>query len=247
MTGFFVFFLHCFTQKLGIIAGSVLGAPLGGARSRHNHLFNNLRPMKIVINSLLLIAAVGLAYLLIESIRKPINFKETRELREEFVREKLTQAADLQKMYKSLTGKYANSFDSLEYVLMTDTFLVDQVLGDKYDTTQMVTSVKVPIPAKDSLKGYLKKKKIEMDIRSYFDDLRIVPFSENIEFTIQTSEAIVEGTDSMMTSTFMIGTPIRSYLSEFDSASHVIYDPEYNPNFVRKVGDLYKPSTNGNW
>lgn len=247
MAWFFVVFLHCFTQKLGIIAGSVLSAPLGGAKSRHNHLFNNLRPMKIVINSLLVIAAVGLVYLLIESIRKPINFKETRELREEFVREKLTQAADLQKMYKSLTGKYADSFDSLEYILMTDTFLVDQVLGDKYDTTQTVTSAKVPIPAKDSLKGYLRKKKIAMDVRSYFNDLRMVPFSKNIEFTIQTSEAIVEGTDSMMTSTFMVGTPIRSYLSEFDSVSHVIYDPDYNPNFIRKVGDLYKPSTNGNW
>lgn len=203
--------------------------------------------MKIVINSLLVLAAVGLVYLLIESIRKPINFKETREMREEFVREKLTQAADLQKMYKSLKGKYADSFDSLEIVLTTDTFLVDLVLGDKYDTTQTVTTAKVPIPAKDSLRGYLKKKQIDMDIRRYFDDLRIVPFSKDVEFMVQTSEAIVEGTDSMMTSTFMVGTPIRSYLSEFDSASHVIYDPEYNPNFIRKVGDLYKPSTNGNW
>ena len=203
--------------------------------------------MRIVINLLLVAAAVGLVYLLIESIRKPINFKETREFREEFVREKLTQAAKLQKMYKSLTGKYAESFDSLEYVLCTDSFLVDQVLGDKYDTTQTVTTTKVPIAAKDSLHGFLREHNIDLGIKEYFADLKIVPFSDDVEFMVETSEAIVEGTDSMMTSTFMIGTPIRAYMEEFDSASHVIYDPDYNPNFIRKVGDLNKPSTNGNW
>lgn len=203
--------------------------------------------MKIIINIFLVVIALGLVYLLVESIRKPINFEETREYREEFVREKLTQAAELQKMYKGLTGKYADSFDSLEYVLMNDTFLVDQVLGDKYDTTQTVTTAKVAIPAKDSLQGFLHKHGIDKDVQAYFKDLRTVPFSNGKTFTVQTSEAIVEGTDSMMTSTFMIGTPIGSYLPEFDSASYVIYDPDYNPNHLRKVGDLNKPSTNGNW
>lgn len=209
--------------------------------------------MKIALNILLIVAALGLGYLLVKSIQKPIQFKETREFREEKVREKLTQTAELQKIYKSLTGKFAESYDSLQYVLTTDTFLVTQVIGDSYDTTQTVTTQEVMIPAKDSLLGWMKKKDIEMSIPEYFNYLSIVPFSKNEanpngqRFRIQTSQAIVEGTDSMLTSTFMVGTPIGTYMQEFDSASHVIYDPTYDPSKMRRVGDLNKPSTNGNW
>ncbi|CAA6825791.1 MAG: Unknown protein [uncultured Aureispira sp.] len=208
---------------------------------------NNILQMKIALNILLTLAAIGLIYLLVESIRKPINFTETRDLREEFVRERLTQAAELQKVYKSLRGNYAESYDSLKYALTNDTFLVDKVIGDKYDTTTQVKIVQIKFPAKDSLLSMIKKKKPNMTIDEFFDFVSTVPFSEGKKFYIKRSEAIVEGTDSMMTSTFEIGTTIGTYLSEFDSASHVIYDPEYNPNELRKVGDLYKPSTNGNW
>lgn len=208
---------------------------------------NNILQMKIALNILLTLAAIGLIYLLVESIRKPINFTETREFREEFVRERLTQSAELQKVYKTLRGNYAESYDSLKYVLTHDTFLVDKVVGDKYDTTQTVKIVQVKFPAKDSLLAIIKKAKLEMSVDEFFDFVSTVPFSDGKKFYVKRSEAIVEGTDSMMTSTFEVGTPIGAYMTEFDSASHVIYDPEYNPNKLRKVGDLYKPSTNGNW
>ncbi len=208
---------------------------------------NNILQMKIALNILLTLAAIGLIYLLVESISKPINFKETRELREEFVRERLTQAAELQKIYKSLRGNYAESYDSLRYVLTHDTFLVDKVEGDQYDTTTQVKIVQIKFPAKDSLLSYIKKTKPEMSVDEFFDFVSTVPFSKGKKFYVKRSEAIVEGTDSMMTSTFEVGTTIGTYMEEFDSASHVIYDPEYNPNKLRKVGDLYKPSTNGNW
>lgn len=208
---------------------------------------NNILQMKIALNILLTLAAIGLIYLLVESIRKPINFRDTREFREEFVRERLTQAAELQKVYKSLRGNYAESYDSLRYALTHDTFLVDKVIGDKYDTTQTIKIVKVKFPAKDSLLAMIKKVKPKMSVDEFFEFVSTVPFSKGKKFYVKKGEAIVEGTDSMMASTFEVGTTIGTYMSEFDSASHVIYDPEYNPNELRKVGDLYKPSTNGNW
>ena len=205
--------------------------------------------MKYALNALLALASVGLIYLLIETIRKPIIFNETRDLREEYVRECLEQTAELQKIYKSLRKKYAESYDSLKYTLTHDTFLLDKVTGDKFDTNQVVTTVKVKLPAMDSLKGVIRKNtpKPYMTIDEYFTFLRTVPFSKGKEFYIKTGEAIVEGTDSLMAPTFEAGTTIGTYMSEFDSASHVIYDPDYNPNNIRKVGDLYKPLTTGNW
>lgn len=204
--------------------------------------------MKIALNLTLGLVSILLVYLLIESIRKPIMFNETRELRENEVRARLKQTAELQKIHKSLTDRYAVSYDSLKYVLTNDTFLVDKVIGDKFDTTIVQTIVQVKVPAKDSLQGFIRKSsKPNMSIDEFFDYLSTVPFSGGQKFYMKTGEAIVEGTDSLMTPTFEAGTTLSAYLPEFDSASHVIYDPDYSPNKLRKIGDLYKPTVNGNW
>ena len=205
--------------------------------------------MKIAFNTVLVILSAILIYLLIETIRKPIDFKETREFREENVRARLKQTAELQKLHKSLTKKYASSFDSLKYVLTHDSFEMEMVIGDKFDTNQVVTTKQIKIPAKDSLQGYIKKKapRKDMTIDEFFNYISTVPFSGGKKFYLNTGQAIVEGTDSLFAPTFEAGTTLGTYLAEYDSASHVIYDPDYNPNALRKVGDLNKPSTTGNW
>ncbi len=205
--------------------------------------------MKIVLNLLFVIIAVGLTYLLIETIRKPIVFEETREEREEVVKERLLQSVEMQKMYKDLTGQYASNFDSLKYVLTNDTFFMEVVLGDKYDTTQTVTIDTIAVLAKDSLNNYLLKNAKGESVDAFFAKMRKIPFNtEGKEFYIYSGKAIVEGTDSLYAPTFEIGTTLDKYLMEFDSASYVIYDPLYDPKRqIIRVGDLNKPSTAGNW
>lgn len=205
--------------------------------------------MKIALNIVLLAASIGLVYLLVETIRKPIEFETTKEEREAVIKERLLHAVEMQKMYKGLTESYASDFDSLRYVLENDTFSVEMVRGDRYDTTQTVTVDTIRVPAKDSLNSYLVKNAGGQSVDEFFKTLRMVPFAkEPKEFYIKSGSAIVEGTDSLMAPTFEIGTTLATYLPEFDSASYVIYDPQYDPNNqVRRVGDLYKPSTSGNW
>ncbi len=204
--------------------------------------------MKIVLNFLLLLVSAGLVYLLVETIRKPIEFEETREAREEVVKARLLEIVDLQKMHKDIHQEYANNFDSLKYALLNDTFYVEMVIGDRYDTTQTVRKEIVAFPAKDSLLSYLEKKGKNQTVDAFFASLRKIPFSSNKEFYIKKGEAIVEGTDSLMAPTFEVGTTLSNYLEEFDSASYVIYDPNYDPEHqILRVGDLYKPSTAGNW
>ena len=205
--------------------------------------------MKIAFNILLVAASIGLVYLLVETIRKPIEFEDTKEAREEVIRERLLHAVEMQKMYKGLKGEYASNFDTLRYVLESDTFSVEMLKGDRYDTTQTVTVDTVKMAGIDSLNSYLAKKADGKSIDEFFAMLRKVPFAaEPKEFYIKSGSAIVEGTDSLMAPTFEIGTTLATYLPEFDSASYVIYDPKYDPeNQIRRVGDLYKPSTAGNW
>ena len=205
--------------------------------------------MKIAINAALVVFSVVLVYLMVETFRRPIDFDQTWKSREDVVREKLTSIAELQKMHKELTKVYADNFDSLYHVLTTDTFLMEMIVGDRYDTNQVVTTKIVPYAAKDSLKGWIKKKEMNMSIDDYFAYLRKVPFAtEDMDFSMDAGEAIVEGTDSLMAPTFEVGTYIDNYMPEYDSATYVIYENSYNPNNTkRKVGDLYKPSTAGNW
>jgi hypothetical protein len=206
--------------------------------------------MKLVLNLILALISAGLIYLLVETIRKPIDFKNTRKLRETSVQSRLKTIGDLQKMHKDLKDIYANNFDSLKQVLITDTFFIEKVVGDPNDTTQSVERVIVAVPSSDSLQGYITAKDLKYtSVDEMFATIRKVPFAKDntTDFKMEISEAIVDGTDSMKTPTFVVKTSIGTYMHEYDSASYVIYDPDYNPKKVRKIGDLYKPTTSGNW
>lgn len=203
--------------------------------------------MKIVFNIILLAASVGLIYLLIESIRKPIDFTNTREQREDVVRSQLKDIAELQKLYKGLRNNFASDFDSLKLGLLSDTFYVDKVIGDPNDTTTQVTVERIAIPGRDSLQNWIKERGSSLSVDEYFNNIRKVPFSADITFYMQIDSAIVDGTDSLMAPTFEVGTPIKSYMAEYPKEDFAIYDPAYDPNKLRKVGDLKKTSTSGNW
>jgi hypothetical protein len=214
--------------------------------------------MKIAINLALFAASAVLIYFLIESIRVPINFKSTREAREVLVRDRLKEIAELQKMYKGLRDDYAGDFDSLAYVLMNDSFTVERVIGDPNDTTIKVTRTMVRFPAKDSLLGFLKKGSTvsnTTDLAVYFAEIRLVPYSDvpptgkgaKAFEIIADSIGIASGTGGeVKTPTFEVRTPLSTYLPEYD-ATYTMYDKRYDPTTYRKVGDLSKPSTSGNW
>jgi hypothetical protein len=214
--------------------------------------------MKIVINLALVAVSALLVYFLIESIRVPINFKNTREFREVLVKERLKEIAELQKMYKDLRSDYANNFDTLAYVLLNDSFTVERVIGDPNDTTKVSVRTEMRLAAADSLRGFLRKGSTvsnTTDLNAYFAEIRLVPYSdepptgkgaEAFEI-IADSIAIASGMGTdIQTPTFEVRTKLSTYLPEFDS-TFTMYDKRYFPDTYRKVGDLTKPSTAGNW
>ncbi|MCP4438933.1 MAG: hypothetical protein GY810_08305 [Aureispira sp.] len=203
--------------------------------------------MKIVFNIILLAVSIGLIYLLIESIRKPIDFTNTRDHREEVVRAQLKDIAELQKLYKGLRQTFANDFDSLKLGLVSDTFYVEKMVGDPNDTTTQMITEEIKIPGKDSLLSWIREKGSDASIDEYFENIRKVPFSDGVLFMMATDSAIVDGTDSLMAPTFAVGTQIKSYMPEYPKEDFAIYDPNYNPDNVRRVGDLKKTTTSGNW
>ncbi len=220
--------------------------------------------MKIAINVVLLALAGVLIYALVESIRVPIEFKNTREMREVAVRARLKEIVELQKMYKDLRGDYAGDFDTLAQVFLTDSFTIEKRLGDPNDSTKVSTVTTVRLAARDSLAGFLKKYASTVsntsDLNAYFAEIRLIPYSRKGEPTtpatakgekefeiIADSIALSSGSGvEIQTPTFEVRTRLKGFLAEYDS-SYMMYDKRYDPASLRKVGDLSKPSVAGNW
>ncbi|MEO1436330.1 MAG: hypothetical protein AAFV80_12390, partial [Bacteroidota bacterium] len=77
--------------------------------------------MKIVINVLILLAILGVGYMLVNSIKEPIEFEAVKEQRKDAVVAKLKEIRTAQLAYRGIVGQFAHNFDTLKQVLRTDT------------------------------------------------------------------------------------------------------------------------------
>jgi hypothetical protein len=199
--------------------------------------------MKVVINSLLAIGTLILSYLLYSSIQEPIEFKDFKEAREFDVRRHLEDVARAQEAYKSIKGRFAPSWDSLELVLTQDSFKTVIIIGDPDDIKSGKTVQKqiTYTPVGDSINRILRTVK---DVKK----LRYVPNANtaNTEFKIQS--AILKDDSGNETPVFEASTIIENYMGEkFKDKKYSLYDDTYDPKSLRKVGDMYQPKTTGNW
>lgn len=84
---------------------------------------------KSVINAVLAVCVLGLAYACYESIHSDIEFKNEREARQKLVIERLMQIRDAEEQYKITFGYYCGTIDSLiDYVKTGMT--VDKVIKE---------------------------------------------------------------------------------------------------------------------
>lgn len=76
---------------------------------------------KTLIQILLAVVMIVLAYQLYESIMAPVRFDKTRIAREKAVIERISDIRSAQRGYKQVYGKYTSSFDTLiNFVLTAD-------------------------------------------------------------------------------------------------------------------------------
>ena len=70
--------------------------------------------VKILIEVVLLAAICGLVYLLYSNIMKPVNFNKERDVRQAVAVQRLKDIRTLQVAFKSVSGKFNSSIDSLK-------------------------------------------------------------------------------------------------------------------------------------
>lgn len=192
--------------------------------------------MRVVINVVLVAVVLFLLYVLYQSIKEPIAFKEIRDTRQKAVVDKLMRIREAQKAYAGVTGgSFANDFDSLKYVLMNDSFEVEQIFEQTDpDSDEEFIRVTTMVPARDSIAR----------AGIVLDSIEYVPYTRGEKFTISADTLTYQKT---LVDVVEVGVPIKNFMGKYADVSYKKYDNNYDPNKVLKFGDMNRPTLSGNW
>ena len=192
--------------------------------------------MRLIINIILILIILALAYLLYTNIQEPILFKGEKEKREQAVVDRLQDIRTSQELYRAITGEFADNFDTLKYVLNTGSIPVIKVLGDPddEDSKDQVIYDTLYFKAKDSL---------DM-LGISLDSLHFVPYSKGEVFDIDADTLTYQKT---LVQVVEVGTIRNKYMGRFADSRFRRYDDSYDPNSRIKFGDMSAPNLSGNW
>lgn len=193
--------------------------------------------MKLVIN-LLLLALIGvLIWVLIASIREPIQFRAEKDRRERAVIEKLMEIRTAQELYRSITGNFAPTFDTLKQVLASDSFRIIQVFGDPDDPTNTEALLYDTI--------YRSSSDSVAFLGMNLDSLRYVPFGlKDAVFSIDADTLTYQST---LVQVVEVSVARKLFMGKFADRKYSRYDNSYDPESLLKFGDMGAPNLSGNW
>ncbi len=194
-----------------------------------------------IINIVLVLVAILLAYLVFDSIRQPVAFENSRRERELKVVQSLKDIRSTQTLFKQTYNRYTANFDSLIEYVKTGELPIVNMVPDPEDTTFTKT-------INDTV-GYIKVIDSLFNSRENFDinSLRIVPFSQNEQFELQAGYIMRGG---LKVAVFEAKTPYKSYLWDLDPqrVNNLRAEQEDLEKYAGlKVGSMDEPSTSGNW
>jgi len=189
--------------------------------------------MRIVINIVLVLIIAALAYMLVDSIREPIQFQSERDRREEAVETKLDQIRTAQESYRDITGEFAPTFDTLQQVLSTENFAIVSIIGD-IDNDEEITYDTLFVPAADSISK----------LGIVLDSLPYIPYANGETFDIKADTITYQAILVYVTE---VGTSRDKFMGKYADPKYKRYDDTYDPTGRIKFGDMSKPSLAGNW
>jgi hypothetical protein len=196
---------------------------------------------KTILNIVLTLVFLGLVYVLATMIYTPIEFQEFKDAREKAVATQLKKIRTAQTAYKSITGKYADDFDSLAHVLQTGQFKIVTLIGDPDAGTEVIKK-ETFVQAADSMAT------LGLDITS--KGLSTVPGEPDAAFEMKAAKIEYQSTNVQVVE---VRIPWKDFMGKFADSKYKRYDSSYNPddptekNYYLKFGDMNKPTLNANW
>ncbi len=209
--------------------------------------------MKTALNIVFAIISVVLAYILVESIMKPIRFNKEKDIREAAIKERLIDIRTAQEAFKSVKGRYTGSFDTLITFLKTDSLplvfkrgsLTDEMIAE--GITSEREAVKKVLISRDT--SDIAVRDSLLDKKYPIDQLRYVPGLEKTEFKM--AAGTVMTTSMVLVNVFEAYVLNDVFLADLDRQLVVNYNDQRTkitgvPGM--KVGDIRVPNNNaGNW
>ena len=224
--------------------------------------------VKIILQIVLALLAVGLVYKIVDSIQQPVRFNKETKAREAVGIQRLKDIRDLQVAYKSANGKFASTMDSLLLFYNTGKMDIIMQVGSKDDSLAVVNTEKLrkankKITAAELYQRYLNGENLVFTIKNQVnvkdtlfhsrpdfvaDSLRYIPFSggELVEM-----EAAVKKVSDVDVPLFEAKMPYKKLLKGLDNQLRINLDNEQlNKNRYEglQVGSITAPNNNaGNW
>ncbi|HFB99869.1 MAG TPA: hypothetical protein ENJ53_03595 [Phaeodactylibacter sp.] len=199
--------------------------------------------MRLIINIILIALVAVLGYLLYYGISEPISFGDAKKTRVAAVTDRLKQIRYAQEFYRDITGKFANSFDSLQYVLKNDSFTLVKIIGDPDDpNSDNFERIETKKSAYDSIQSLLKNPNAKIKI--VLDSLPFVPYGGGAKFDIAADTMTYQ---KALVNVTQVSTKWRTFMGKYADPHYARYDNSYDPDNLVKFGDMNGPNLNGNW
>jgi hypothetical protein len=200
--------------------------------------------MKTIIQIILGVIVIVLAYLLYDSLMEPIRFNKAVEYRKDLVVQRLKDIRDLQVAYKDRHGRFAGGFDTLINFYKNDSLRIIKQVGS-WDDSAAVAQKKV---YSDTTRIAVKDSIFKSIAGFNIDSLAYVPLV-NEQFQLQAISYM--SISKVAIPLFEASVHNDIYLKGLDRQSIVnLTDEQENMNKYPglKVGSITQPNNNaGNW
>jgi hypothetical protein len=228
--------------------------------------------VKIIVELLLAVVAVGCVYGIYRSIMKPVNFKKEQARRQEVAVQRLKDIRTLEVAFKGVNSRYTADIDSLINFYNTGKMDIVMQVGSKDDSLAWENTERVKKAFKKLSKDELNQKFMELyrqgeklvfsistpiavkdtlfHSRTDFsvDSLRYIPFSGKQPVEM---DAIVKTVSGVQVPLFEARMPWKALLKGMDKQLRINLDAEcedQNRYQGLQVGSVNQPNNNaGNW
>ena len=211
--------------------------------------------MRTVIQIILAVAILVLAYLVYESIMTPIRFNKEKNVRERAAIERLIDIREAQKAYKDVNMKYTDSFDSLIHFLKTDSFTIVKAIGTIPE--ELLDELGSLAKAKEEAlkRGLIRRETTKVPVvDSLFgknfamDSLRYVPYTNGVQFKMEAGEYTTPS--NLVVQVVEVSVLYEDLLKGLDPQLVINYTYE-RERIVKypglKLGSLTEGTLTGNW
>ena len=226
------------------------------------------KALKIVVEILLALAAVGLVYLIYASVMKPVSFNKEKAHRTEVAVQRLKDIRTLEVAFKGVNGHFTDDIDSLKQFYNEGKMDIVMQIGSHDDSLAVANTAAIKkknrkITNEELLELYTAGEKLVFSITTpiavkdtlfngredfHVDSLAYIPFSGGQKVEM---EATIKTVSGVQVPLFEARMPWRALLKGMDNQLRINLDAEcenQNKYTGLQVGSVTAPNNNaGNW